>query len=197
MANASERVRQTFAESIRVKQATAEACSDEIAAAAATLAECFRAGGKLLIFGNGGSAADAQHIASEFVGRYVHDRPALPAIALTANSSEYTAIGNDYGFDHVFARGIEAHGRAGDVAIAVSTSGNSGNLVEAIHAAKDHGLTTIGLLGKGGGKLQLLVDQPIVVPSEETPRIQETHITIGHVLCALVEEALFPEMSNR
>jgi DNA-binding MurR/RpiR family transcriptional regulator len=90
-----------------------------------------------------------------------------------------------------------AHGRVGDVAIAVSTSGNSGNLVEAIHAAKDHGLTTIGLLGKGGGKLQLLVDQAIIVPSEETPRIQETHITIGHVLCALVEEALFPEMSNR
>ena len=141
--------------------------------------------------------ANASERVRQTFGRYVHDRPALPAIALTANSSEYTAIGNDYGFDHVFARGIEAHGRAGDVAIAVSTSGNSGNLVEAIRAAKDHGLTTIGLLGKGGGKLQLLVDQPIVVPSEETPRIQETHITIGHVLCALVEEALFPEMSNR
>jgi D-sedoheptulose 7-phosphate isomerase len=197
MANASERVRQTFAESIRVKQATAEAWSDEIAGAVTTLAECFRAGGKLLTFGNGGSAADAQHIASEFVGRYVRDRPALPAIALTTNSSEYTAIGNDYGFGHVFVRGIEAHGRVGDVAIAISTSGNSENLVEAIHAAKGHGLTTIGLLGKGGGKLQFLVDQAIIVPSEETPRIQETHITIGHVLCALVEDALFPQKSNR
>lgn len=197
MTNATDRVRQTIAESIRVKQATANDCSEQIAAAAASLVECFRVGGKLLVFGNGGSAADAQHISSEFVGRYVHDRPALPAIALTANSSEYTAIGNDYGFDHIFARGIEAHGRPGDVAIAISTSGNSGNLVEAVHAAKDHGLSTVGLLGKGGGKLQFLVDAAIIVPSDDTPRIQETHITVGHILCALVEEALFPEMSNR
>lgn len=197
MANANDRVRQAFAQSIRVKQATADECADEIAAAASCLVECFRTGGKLLVFGNGGSAADAQHIASEFVGRYINDRPALPAIALTANSSEFTAIGNDYGFDHVFSRGIEAHGRSGDVAIAISTSGNSGNVVDAVQTAKDHGLTTIGLLGKGGGKLRYLVDQAILVPSDETPRIQETHITIGHILCALVEEALFAETSSR
>lgn len=197
MANATDRVRESFAQSIQVKQATADACADNVADAADCLVECFRAGGKLLVFGNGGSAADAQHIASEFVGRYIDDRPALPAIALTANGSEFTAIGNDYGFDHVFARGIEAHGRSGDVALAISTSGNSGNVVDAVKTAGDHGLTTIGLLGKGGGKILHLVDHPIIVPSEHTPRIQEAHITIGHVLCALVEEALFPEMSNR
>jgi len=197
MANVKERVREAFEESIRVKEATAELCADEIAIAVASLVECFRTGGKVLLFGNGGSASDAQHIASEFVGRYVGDRPALPAIALTANSSEYTAIGNDYGFDYIFARGVEAHGREGDIAIAISTSGNSANVVTGVKVAQDHGLTTIGLLGKHGGKLAHEVDLAITVPSDRTPRIQETHITVGHILCSLVERELFGETLKR
>ncbi len=197
MVQASGRVRRAFAESIRVKQATSESCADVIALVADRLVECFRSGGKVLLFGNGGSASDAQHIAAEWVGRYVDDRPALPAIALPANSSETTAIGNDYGFDHLYVRGIEAHGRPGDVAIALSTSGNSPNVLAAVQAAREGGILTVGLLGKGGGKLASVVDHPITVPSDDTPRIQESHITIGHVLCELVEDALFPEMSRR
>ena len=189
--NAAERIRAALAESIRVKQATADQCAAEIAEAADRLAECFARGGKLLCFGNGGSASDAQHIASEFVGRYVHDRPALPALALCANSSETTAIGNDYGFDHTFERGIEAHGREGDVALALSTSGNSTNVLRAVEVARRHGLETIALLGKGGGKLALVADVPIVIPSDDTPRVQEAHIAIGHLFCELVEAALF------
>ncbi len=191
MAQTADRIRAALAESIRVKQATADQCADAIASAADRLIACFERGGKLLCFGNGGSASDAQHIASEFVGRYVDDRPALPAIALTANSSETTAIGNDYGFDHTFVRGIEAHARAGDVALALSTSGNSANIVAAVEAARERGVETLGLLGRGGGKLAGVVDCAIVVPSDDTPRIQETHIAIGHLFCELVEAALF------
>lgn len=196
MAQGESRLHRAFAESIRVKQATADECGDAIETAAAHLIDCFRSGGKALLFGNGGSASDAQHIASEFVGRYIDDRPALSAIALTANSSEYTAIGNDYGFDQTFVRGIEAHGRAGDVSIGLSTSGNSANVVAALEAARERGLVTVALLGKGGGKLAARVDCAIVVPSNETPRIQEAHITIGHVLCELIECALFPELES-
>ncbi|MCP4036114.1 MAG: SIS domain-containing protein [bacterium] len=193
MAQGEDRVRNAFAESIRVKQATADQCAGAIEQTAARLVDCFRAGGKALLFGNGGSASDAQHIASEWVGRYVDDRPALPAIALGANSSEYTAIGNDYGFDHTFVRGIEAHGRAGDVAIGLTTSGNSPNVLAAIEAARERRLVTVGLLGKGGGKLAARVDVAIIVPSGDTPRIQEAHITVGHVLCELIEAALFAQ----
>ncbi len=193
MAQTADRIRAALAESIRVKQATADQCTDAIAQAADRLVACFERGGKLLCFGNGGSASDAQHIASEFVGRYVDDRPALPAIALTANSSEITAIGNDYGFDYTFVRGIEAHGCPGDVAIALSTSGNSANVLAAVEKAREAGLETVGLLGRGGGKLANAVDTAIVVPSDDTPRIQESHIAIGHLFCELVEAALFPE----
>ena len=196
MAHTDERVQKAFAESVRVKRATAENCGEIIAAVGARLIECFRAGGKALLFGNGGSASDAQHIASEWVGRYVDHRPALPAIALTANSSEYTAVGNDYGFDHVFVRGVEAHGRPGDVAIGISTSGNSPNIVAALQVARERGLVTVGLLGKGGGKIASMVDHPITVPSDDTPRIQETHITIGHIWCELIEEGMFRETSK-
>ena len=196
MTQVDERVQRAFAESVRVKQATAANCAEMIAAVAARLIECFRTGGKALLFGNGGSASDAQHIASEWVGRYVDHRPALSAIALTANSSEFTAIGNDYGFDHIFTRGIEAHGRPGDVAIGISTSGNSHNVIAALQAARERGLATVALLGMGGGKIASVVDHPIIVPSNETPRIQETHITIGHILCELIEAALFPEASK-
>lgn len=191
MVQAAERVQNAFAESIRVKQATAAECGEMIATVAERLIACFGSGGKVLLFGNGGSAADAQHIASEWVGRQVMDRPALPAIALTANSSEFTGVGNDYGFDHVFVRGIEAHGRPGDIAIGISTSGDSGNVLAGVDAARERGLVTVGLLGKGGGKLASAVDYPITVPSHDTPRIQESHITIGHILCELIEAALF------
>ena len=187
------RVRAAFAESIAAKRATADASAGAIAAAAERVILAFRAGHKLLAFGNGGSASDAQHLCTELAGRYVRERPGLPAIALTANTSDLTAIGNDYGYDRVFARLVEAHGRAGDVAIAISTSGNSPNVLEAVAVARQRGLTTIGLCGRGGGKLAGCVDVPIVVPSDHTPRIQETHIAIVHVLCELVDDALFPE----
>lgn len=188
----SERVREILRESVAVKQALAEEGADAVAQAAALCVEGLRAGGKVLLFGNGGSASDAQHIAGELTGRLSRERPALPAIALTANSSDVTAIGNDYGFDHVFTRLVQAHGREGDVAIAISTSGNSPNVLAAVAEARERGLRTIGLVGRGGGKLAPRVDCAIVVPSDDTQRIQESHITIGHALCELVDEALFP-----
>jgi phosphoheptose isomerase len=187
------RIRAAFEDSVATKRATLDACGGAIAAAAERLIECFRDGHKLLAFGNGGSASDAQHLCAELAGRYVRERPALPALALTANTSDLTAIGNDYGYDHVFARLIEAHGAAGDVAVAISTSGNSRNVLDAVAVARQRGLTTIGLCGRGGGKLAGCVDVPIAVPSENTARIQETHIAILHVLCELVDDALFPE----
>ena len=156
-----------------------------------------RGGSKLLAFGNGGSAADAQHLAAELAGRFERERPALPALALTANTSDLTAIGNDYGFEQVFARLVEAHGRPGDVAIAISTSGNSENVLRGVDAARARGLRSIGLTGKGGGKLAARVDVAVVVPSDVTARIQEAHATIVHVLCELVELALFPGPAAR
>jgi len=186
------RVRAILRESVAVKQALAEREAEAVARAATLCAASLRAGGKILLFGNGGSAADAQHLAAEFAGRLSRERPALPAIALTANTSELTALGNDYGFDHVFARLVQAHGHEGDVAIAISTSGNSPNVLAAVKEARERGLTTVGLVGKDGGKLAPLVDCAVVVPSDDTQRIQESHITIGHALCELVDEALFP-----
>lgn len=159
------------------------------------LIEVFRQGNKMLLFGNGGSAADAQHIAAEFVGRFAFDRPPLPALALSVNSSCVTAIGNDYGFDLVFSRQIEALGRAGDVAIGISTSGNSSNVLRAMSIARETGLHTIGLTGCTGGKLRTAVDHCICVPTNETPRIQECHILVGHLISELVEEAIFHEQS--
>ena len=152
-----------------------------------------KSGHKILLFGNGGSAADAQHIAAEFVGRFAFDRPALPALALNVNTSCITAIGNDYGFDQVFSRQIEALGQAGDVAVGISTSGNSGNVLRAMETSKKRGLHTIGLTGRVGGQLKGAVDYCICVPSDETPRIQESHILIGHIISELVEEAMFHE----
>jgi D-sedoheptulose 7-phosphate isomerase len=186
------RIRAAFDDSVATKRATLDACAGPIAVAAERVIECFRAGHTLLAFGNGGSASDAQHLCAELAGRYVRERPGLPALALTANTSDLTAIGNDYGYDRVFARLVEAHGRAGDVAIAISTSGHSRNVLEAVEVARQRGLATIGLTGRGGGKLAGCVDVPIVVASDRTPRIQETHIAIIHVLCELVDDALFP-----
>jgi len=150
-------------------------------------------GNKLLLFGNGGSAADAQHIAAEFVGRFAFDRPALPALALSVNTSCLTAIGNDYGFDQVFSRQLEALARPGDVAIGFSTSGNSPNVLHAISTAKKMGLQTVALTGTPGGKLKQAadLDHCVCVPSSETPRIQECHILIGHIVSELVEQELY------
>jgi len=152
-------------------------------------------GNKVMLFGNGGSASDAQHIAAEFVGRFAFDRPALPALALSVNTSCLTAIGNDYGFDQVFSRQIEALGRPGDIAFGISTSGNSQNVLSGVAAAHKMGLHTIGLTGQAGGKLKNAVDFCICAPSNETPRIQECHILIGHIIAELVEETVFDEQS--
>lgn len=189
----SSELREQFAESARVKRAFAEACMAPMAKAVEIVVESFGSGHKVLLFGNGGSAADAQHIADEWTGRFRRERPPLPALALTANTSDLTAIGNDYGFDQVFARLVAAHGQPGDVAIALSTSGESPNVLEAVQEARRRQLHTIGLTGKGGGRLAAGVDVALVVPSDATARIQECHMTFLHALCELVDEALFPE----
>ena len=160
------------------------------------LVSALQRGRKVFLFGNGGSAADAQHIAAEFVGRFAFDRPALPALALSVNTSCVTAIGNDYGFDYVFARQLEALGTEGDVAIGISTSGNSPNVLLALSAAKNKGLSTVALAGCTGGKLKAVADHCIYVPSKKTPRIQECHILIGHIFAELVEEVIFYEQSR-
>ena len=188
----AESVRAMLCESARVKQELAAQASGAIAHAASLLIEAFRSGRKALLFGNGGSAADAQHLAAEWTGRLRGERRGLPAIALTANTSELTALGNDYGFDRIFARLIEALGNPGDVAIALSTSGNSPNVLAGVAEARSRGLRTIGLSGRRGGKLAPAVELALLVPSDDTQRIQESHITIGHVLAELVEQALFP-----
>ena len=162
-------------------------CGRQIVEAAVLIGDCLAAGGKLLLFGNGGSAADAQHLAAEFVGRFVVERPGLPAIALTTDSSILTAVANDYGFERVFARQIEALGRPGDVAIGISTSGNSPNVIEAVNKAKKQNLKTIGLSGKDGGLLARASNVSVTVPAANTARIQECHIAIGHIWCELVE----------
>ena len=154
----------------------------------------FKKDGKLLIAGNGGSAADAQHFAGELVSRFLFDRPALSAIALTTDSSILTAIGNDYGYENVFARQIQAHGRSGDVFIAISTSGNSANILKAIQTAKAIGLVVIGLTGRSGGKMKDMCDVCLCAPSDSTPRIQECHLFFEHTLCACIEESLFGEL---
>src|SRR5947208_2573026 len=158
--------------------------------AALLITRCLRNGGKVLFFGNGGSAADAQHLAAELVGRFVRERAGLPAIALTTDSSILTAVGNDYGFEQIFARQIQALGRSGDVAIGISTSGNSSNVNGAIKQAAKQDLKTIGLAGRDGGSLAKCADISITVTSTNTARVQECHITIGHILCELAENEL-------
>lgn len=177
-------------ESAELKRRIAEEQVDAIGRAGDAIVAALRRGNGLLLFGNGGSAADAQHLAAEFVGRYVAERAPLAAIALTTDTSALTAIGNDYGFDQIFARQIRALGRRGDVAIAISTSGRSSNVILGIEAAREAALTTIALTGGDGGSLIPIVDIAIVVPSTTTARIQECHITIGHVLCEYVDGEL-------
>lgn len=178
-------------ESVELRNKLANDYGRTIVEAASLMANCLRAGGKLLFFGNGGSAADAQHLAAEFVGRFVRERRALPSVALTTDSSILTAIGNDYGFDQVFSRQIQALGQPNDMAIGISTSGNSPNVIAALKEATERGMKTIGLAGKDGGELARCVDLAIIIPSSNTARIQECHITIGHLLCELVENELF------
>ena len=158
---------------------------------ACVTAESLRKGGTVFFFGNGGSAGDAQHLAAELVGRYLRERPALRGVALTTNTSCLTAIGNDYGYDQVFARQLDALGSEGDIAIGISTSGSSKNVLRAVEVAKRKGMITIALTGKEGGALRSVVDYCLCISSDQTPRIQEAHIMIGHILCEVVEDNLF------
>jgi len=158
--------------------------------------EAYKKGNKTLIAGNGGSAADAQHIAGEFVSKFYFDRPGLASIALTTDTSILTAIGNDYGYEKLFSRQVQANGMKGDLFIGISTSGNSKNIIEALKECKEKGITTIGLTGQNGGQMKDLCDYCICVPSNETPRVQESHILIGHIICAVVEEELFGKGFN-
>lgn len=168
-----------------------EALISKVEAAAGACIECLQRGGKILLAGNGGSAADAQHIAGELVCRFAFDRPGLPAMALTTDSSILTAIGNDYGYEKLFARQVQAHGNAGDVFIAYSTSGKSPNIIRALEEAKVKGLACIGLTGNRDGSMRELCDYLLEVPSGDTPKIQEGHLVLGHILCGLVENAIF------
>ena len=163
---------------------------------AETIIKSLASGNKLLIMGNGGSAADAQHFAAEIIGRFKLERPALPAIALTTDSSILTAIGNDYGFDYVFTRQIEGFATPGDVVIGISTSGNSPNVLAALVKAQELGCRTIALLGRDGGSIKAAVDIPVIIPSHDTPRIQEGHITVIHIVCDLVERRLFGNLAD-
>ena len=190
-------VEQCIADQIRASISTKQAIlSDKglmrnIAAAAQMIVDAYEQGKKTLLAGNGGSAADAQHIAGEFVSKFYFDRPGIASIALTTDTSIITAIGNDYGYDKLFSRQIQAQGSAGDVFIGISTSGNSANLVEALRMCGQKGIKTIGLTGFTGGEMDSMCDLCIKVPSGENPRIPESHIIIGHIICCIVEEKLF------
>ena len=177
-----------FDDSAEIKRRFARDHADRIVQVAQLIGGAFQAGHKVLLFGNGGSSTDAAHIAAEFVGRYKRERAPLPAIALATDIAAITCIANDYGFEELFARQVHAHGQRGDVAIAISTSGNSPNVLKGVEAAKSLGLSTIAWTGGTGGKLAGLVDYAFVVPSTLTARIQESHITLGHVLCELIED---------
>jgi D-sedoheptulose 7-phosphate isomerase len=181
---------------IDVVRRVEEQLADSIAAAVKMLLDALRNGKKILLMGNGGSAADAQHFAAEMVGRFLLERKALPAIALTTDTSILTALGNDYGFDDVFKRQVEALAKPGDVLIGISTSGNSVNVKRAIETGKNMGAKTLGLLGCGGGDIASMVDLQLTIPSSETPRIQETHLLIIHIICDLIEKGLFSSESE-
>jgi D-sedoheptulose 7-phosphate isomerase len=189
------RVSRLIERSITTKQSLLDSPDvvSTVAKVSEILVNAFKQRNKVLLFGNGGSAADAQHIAAELVGRFAFDRPALPAMALSVNSSCVTAIGNDYGFDQVFSRQLEAFALPGDIAIGISTSGNSANVLRAMSAAREIRMQTIALTGRDGGSLRNITDYCICVPSTETPRIQECHILIGHIISELVEREIFHE----
>jgi D-sedoheptulose 7-phosphate isomerase len=193
MKNPSKLIDEFVAESLRVKTEFFEENKDRIAQTAEVIAHGLRNGRKMLFFGNGGSAADSQHLAAEMVGRFGPDRSALAAIALSTDTSILTAVGNDYGYEKVFARQIEALGQAGDIAIGISTSGNSPSILEALDVARAKSLYTVGFTGESGGKMNGRAEILFRVPSRQTPRIQETHILLGHIICELVDRELFPE----
>jgi D-sedoheptulose 7-phosphate isomerase len=186
-------IRNIIKESINVKEAILadERLISNIEKASEIIIETYRNGGKVLFCGNGGSAADAQHLAAELSGRFYYDRPALESEALHVNTSYLTAVGNDYSFDLIYSRILSASGKAGDVLVGISTSGNSKNVLEAQKVAKEKGMKVISLTGEGGGKMKEMSDCLIDVPSKLTPRIQESHIMIGHIICQIVEQTLF------
>lgn len=188
-----KRIKQFLKTSGDLKYQVADTLSGEILKAANTIGNCIANGGKLLLMGNGGSAADSQHIAAELIGRFKKERKAIPAIALTVDTSSLTALGNDYGFDSVFSRQVEALATTGDSVIGISTSGNSPNVIKALNLAREIGAKTIGFMGNDGGKMQTCVDISIIVPSNDTARIQEVHITIGHIICEIIEQDLINE----
>jgi D-sedoheptulose 7-phosphate isomerase len=173
-----------------------DALTAAVTAAAAACIKSLRNGGKILLAGNGGSAADAQHIAGELVSRFAFDRPGLPSVALTTDSSILTAIGNDYGFERLFERQIQANGNSGDVFIGYSTSGKSPNVLRAFEAARLAGIVTVGLTGNRGGPMLDLCDHLLAIPSDSTPKIQEGHLVVGHIICGLIENAMFKEKSG-
>jgi len=189
------KIQHAIAESLKVKQML---LSDEnahkiIEKVASEMSYCFRSEGKVLFCGNGGSAADAQHLAAELSGRFYYDRPPLFAEALHVNTSYITAVANDYSYDAIYARSVQSKGRKGDVLVGISTSGNSTNIIQALKEARRRGMITVGLTGNGGGKMREFCDYIIDVPSNDTPRIQEAHILIGHIICELVESDIFPK----
>jgi len=193
MFNKNEFIKESLKESSEIKLKVLDGCFDDILKVSGIIVDCIKNGNKLLFCGNGGSAADCQHLATEFMVRLSHDikRPAIGAIALTTDSSNLTAGGNDIGFDNIFARSVEGIGNKGDVLFGISTSGNSENIIRAVRKAKEKGIISIGLLGKTGGKLRNECDYTICVPSENVQRIQESHITIGHILCEITERELY------
>lgn len=187
----SDLVKDIIRESIKVKEAVLNTMAKDIKAAAEMIATSLKKGGKVILFGNGGSAADAQHIAAELVGRFKLERQALAALALTTNTSVLTSIANDYGYEEIFSRQLEGIAADNDVAVGISTSGNARNVITGLLEAKKMGLRTVALTGSGGGELATIADIALTVPSDNTPRIQESHITIGHIICEIVEEKLF------
>lgn len=184
-------IKKSLNESAQVKIMTAEKLGGKIAKAVEATVRAYKKGNKILFCGNGGSAADCQHLAAELVGRFKMERKGLPALALTTDTSILTAVTNDYWYDFLFVRQIEALGKPGDILYGLSTSGNSANIIRGAEFAKSVNIYTIGLLGGDGGKLREIVDLPIVVPAQSSDRIQETHITIGHIICELIERELF------
>ncbi len=191
MPTMQEKVIKAFAESVDVKNRFVQQYADMVSEVATMIASTFSAGGKIIIFGNGGSSTDASHIAAEFVGRFKRERPGLPAISLNTDMAVITALSNDYGYEEVFSRQLKALAHDGDIVLAISTSGNSPNVLKAVEAAKRRKLRVVGFTGEDGGKLASRVQYTFKVPSKVTARVQETHITVGHILCELVDDILF------
>lgn len=186
-----ERIQKALEESVKAKQGFVSESAGALIQVAERISQAFTDDGKLLLCGNGGSAADAQHLAAEFVNRFVLERPPLPAVALTTDSSILTSIGNDYSFDEIFSKQVKAIGKEGDILLGISTSGNSSNIIEAVRVGREMGLYTVAMTGGDGGTLRRIADLSLVVKNKVTARIQETHIFAGHIICQLVDEILF------